>query len=123
MANILIASQDQTVQDLLELSLQRFEHFIRLSETGSESIKMIQEDYFDLALFENEMPDMTAVKILKNLKHQLKTVPLIIVIASEFSQQTLKDCISAGARDFVVKPFNLPDLILRIEKMLKQAHL
>ena len=90
LTNILSASKDETLRDLLELSLQRFEHFVRLAEDGETSFKMVQEDFFDLALFESEMPDMTATEILKNLKLQLKTVELIMVLSSEFSQDTLQ---------------------------------
>jgi len=123
LANILIASKDETLRDLLELSLQRFEHFVRLAEDGETSFKMVQEDFFDLALFEYEMPNTTALEILKRLKQSYKTVPLIIIVVTDFSPEIHKECVAAGAKDFVVKPFILPDLILRIEKMLKAANL
>lgn len=123
MANILIASNDETLRGLLELSLQRFEHFVRVAENGETSIKMVQEDFFDLALFEYEMPNTTALDILKRLKESYKTVPIIIIVAADFSPETLKKCVAAGAKGSVVKPFILPDLILRIEKMLKAANL
>ncbi len=123
LANILVASQDEILRDLLELSLQRLEHFVRLSESGDQSLKMIRDDFFYLALFDYEMPDMTAVEILKTLKNSYGNVPLAMILSSDISPDTVKECISSGARDFVVKPFIIPDLILRMEKILKAANL
>ena len=124
MANILVGSQDETLRGLLEVSLSRFDHFVRLAENGKNSIQLIQEDeFFDLALFDQEMPDMTARDVLTRLREIRKSVPLVVVMCTELSAEIVKEDIAAGASDFVVKPFNLPDLVIRIEGLLKSKNL
>ncbi len=118
-----MASQDEILRDLLELSLQRFNHLVQLSENGEQSLKFIRDDFVDLAMLDYEMPDMTAFEILNTLKSFSGNVPLAMVLSSDISPETVKECISSGARDFVVKPFIIPDLILRMEKILKAANL
>ena len=124
MANILVGSQDETLCGLLEVSLSRFDHFVRLAENGKKSIKLIQDDeFFDLALFDQEMTDMTAKDVLTRLKEIRRSVPLVMIMCMELSAETVKEGVAAGASDFVVKPFNLPDLVIRIEGLLKSKSL
>ncbi len=124
MANILVGSQDETLRGLLEVSLGRFQHFVRSAKDGKNSIKLIQQDeFFDLVLFDQEMPDMTALDVLGRLREIRKSVPLVVIMCKELSAEIVKKGVAAGATDFVVKPFNLPDLILRIEGLLKSKNL
>lgn len=124
MAHILVGSQDDTLRGLLEVSLTRFDHFVRLAENGKDSIQLIQQDeFFDLALFDQEMPDMTAKDVLTRLKEIRRSVPLVMIMCMELSAETMKEGVAAGASDFVVKPFNLPDLVIRIEGLLKSKNL
>ncbi len=112
------------MRGLLEVSLRRFEHFVRMAKNGKDSIHLIQEDeFFDLALFDQEMPDMTALDVLGRLREIRRSVPLVMIMCMELSAETVKNGVTAGASDFVVKPFNLPDLILRIEWLLKSKNL
>jgi DNA-binding response OmpR family regulator len=124
LAHILVGSQDDTLRGLLEVSLTRFDHFVRLAENGKDSIQLIQQDeFFDLALFDQEMPDMTAKDVLTRLKEIRRSVPLVMIMCMELSAETMKEGVAAGASDFVVKPFNLPDLVIRIEGLLKSKNL
>ena len=95
-----------------------------MAKDGGNSIKVIQQDeYFDLALFDQKMPDMTAMDVLSRLREIRKSVPPVMIMCMELSAETVKEGVAAGATDFVVKPFNLPDLILRIEGLLKSKNL
>ncbi len=121
MANILVADKDETMRELLNVSLTRIGHEVQLSETGARTLDMIRMENFDLAIVDYTMPDMGALDILQSLTENGDDIPQMMILSAKSTADTIRECIEAGARDYVVKPFNLPVLIERIEILLKKA--
>ena len=118
MANILIADNDETMRELLLTSLKRANHDVMMVETGEDAIETIRRFPLDLAILDNSLPDLNAIEIISALKESGDEIPLIMVLSSKSTPESIRECVEAGARDYVVKPFNLPVLIERIQVML-----
>ncbi len=121
MANILIADNDETMRGLLLVSLKRTKHDVKMVETGEDAIETIRRFTLDLVILDYSLPDLTAIEILSALKENGDEIPLVMVLSSKSTPDSIRECVEAGARDYVVKPFNLPILIERIQIMLYKS--
>ena len=122
-AHILIADHDETLRELLDVSLRKSHNDVRMVKTGQEAFDLMGSEFFNLAILELELPDMTALEILSRLKRGKTAIPYTMILSTKSSPDTIRECVEAGARDFVVKPFNLPSLVKRIGVILRRADL
>ncbi len=109
------------MQDLLAVALQRSGHNVRVVDSGETTLKLLQNDYFDLAIIDYSMPGMNALEILQVLSESEDEMPQIMILSAKSTPESIRECVEAGAQDYVVKPFNLPVLIERIEILLHKA--
>lgn len=109
------------MRGLLGESLSRMGHTVSPAESGEKTLDLIRTENFDLAIIDYTMPDMGALDIIQSLTESGDEIPQIIILSAKSTVDTIRECLEAGANDFVVKPFNLPVLIERIEILLKKA--
>jgi DNA-binding response OmpR family regulator len=121
LANILIVSDDEALRDLLELSLVRLGHGVEMTDSGSRALDLIRDEVFDALILDNSFLEMTALDILKHPRGKRDSIGSVIVLNSEWTPETIKEFAGAGAAELVTKPFNLPDLLIRIEKLSGRA--
>jgi len=114
---ILICDDDEGITDMLELVLEDTGHEI-ITETNSLNIKSIlKEGLPDLILLDLWMPVLSGDQVLKTLRASENTqkLPVIVISASRDGKEIAFD---AGATDFVAKPFDIDELLDKIEKYL-----
>ena len=114
---ILICDDDEGIIDMLELVLEETGHEI-ITETNSLNIKSIlKENIPDLILLDLWMPVLSGDQVLKSLRSSAATkqLPIIVISASRDGKEIALD---AGATDFVAKPFDIDELLKKIEKYL-----
>lgn len=122
-ANILIADPDETLGELLDVSLRKSRHDVRIVRNGRKALEILREEHFDLAIVEFALPDISALEILTRLKNGATHVPHTMILSTEGTLETIQECVEAGAKDFIVKPFKLPVLIKRINVILTRVYL
>jgi DNA-binding response OmpR family regulator len=118
LGNILVADKDETMKQLLDVSLQRINHAVKMADNGEEVLELIRGEKFDLVIVDYSMTGMGAMEILQNLTDNGDEIPQIMILSAKSTPDSIRECVEAGARDYVVKPFNLPVLIERIEVLL-----
>ena len=121
MANILIVSDDEALRDLLELSLVRLGHGVEMTDSGSRALDLIRDEVFDALILDNSFLEMTALDILKQPRGKKDSIGNVIVLNDEWTPEMIKEFAGAGADELVAKPFNLPDLLIRIAKLSGRA--
>ncbi len=113
---VLVIDDDMFTQTLLDKMLSgRYEILGAMS--GDEGLKIIESTQVDLILLDWMMPGIDGLSLLIKLKADdtMKDIP-VVFISGKAEQESVDRAIDAGAVDFVTKPFNRDDLILRIEK-------
>ena len=118
MANILVADKDETMRELLDVSLRRTNHDVKMADNGEKTIDMIREESFDLVIIDYSL---SALEILQRLRENDDEIPHFMILSAKSTPDSIRECVEAGAKDYVVKPFNLPVLIKRIELLLQIA--
>ena len=122
MTKILIAEDDQDIRELVVLTLQ-FSGFDVVSvEDGSLAVEKAQSQSFDLILMDVRMPRMTGYEACRRLKEMdaTKNIP-IIFLSAKGQEQEIQTGLSAGAADYILKPFAPDTLVNTINKVLNKA--
>ncbi len=126
--NILIAEDDKDIRDLIVLTLGFHGFNVSSAKDGKEAVEIAQEQPqeqpFDIILMDVRMPRMTGYEACRRLKEDEKTSDIPIIFLSAKGQETeIQTGLSAGAADYVLKPF-APDLLVEtINKVLAKKKL
>lgn len=116
---ILIVDDQKSNIRLLEHTLRRA-GFVEVSSTVEprDVAAMHLEHRYDLILLDLQMPEMTGFQVMAELQEVRVSNPVSILVLSADATQT-KAAIEEGADGFMGKPFRLPDVVERIQSMLK----
>ena len=117
--DILIVDDDPTVIALLGKILRSIAN-IRFATSGSKALQLIQERLPDLILMDVEMPEMTGFEVCEQLKRELSTrdIPVILNTSHDSEEQEVKG-FAAGAVDFISKPPREAIVLARVKTQLK----
>ncbi len=122
MANdkILLVEDDQNFGDVLKSYLEMHDYDVILESDGDAGLKAYQKGQFDLCIFDVMMPKKDGFTLAKEIRERDTEMPIIFLTA-----KTLKEDILAGfkigADDYITKPFNSEELLLRIQAILKRS--
>ena len=122
MFNILVAEDDKNIQMLTKIKLTDEGFNVSVASNGEEVIQVFESKPIDLIILDLMMPKMDGFEVLKSIRQSNKTIPIIIVSAkSEFPDKA--KAFSDGVDDYMVKPINFNELILRIKALLRRAQI
>jgi DNA-binding response OmpR family regulator len=105
---------DPVLGDIIISYLEEFYQTNRAFDSN-QALELIYENSYDLFIFDINVPGLSGVKLLKELRSFNNTTPTIIITAYTDTKY-LKDSFESGAHDYIKKPFHLEELKLRIEK-------
>ncbi len=121
MANehILVIEDDPAVRTLLDKSLQAKGYRVTLATDGLDGLTVLERMRPDLILVDLMMPRLDGMTFVKAIKGHGDTQPIpIIILTAKNDARSMIDGINVGARFYVTKPFQIADLISKIEKAL-----
>src|SRR5512135_1744786 len=119
---ILVAEdEDITLKHLLN-ALQKQGYLAVGTQNGSDALQKIETDHFDLLIADIKMPGMTGIELLEKIKDRQIDAE-VIIITGFGSIGSVVDAMKKGAYDYVTKPFNLDELILKVRKIREQRSL
>ena len=121
MAKILIAEDDQAISLLLKSKLAPLYNVI-LKSDGEKALEYIEENQVDLLISDVMMPQMDGFELVKALRQDNNKLPIIMLTAKE----TIRDKtigFSNGVDDYITKPVNLDELLLRISALMRRAQI
>ena len=118
MAMILFVDDDEMLHPLVGTVLQDAGHDLVFAADGERACALVREHLFDLIVLDYEMPKMTGIEVLAQFKMMRADLPTVIMLTARGEAETVQACIEAGARDFIVKPFSVEELLRRVTKLL-----
>ncbi len=119
---ILVVDDDPFIARLLEIELHAAGFEVRIATDGQLALESAREDCPDLVLCDVMMPNMDGFELTRRLRQDSRTstVSVIMLTARGLSADKLEG-FSVGADDYIVKPFDTPELIARIRGVLRRA--
>jgi len=119
-AKILIADDDSTLRDMLRAAFERDGHEVSQAADGEAAVAQMRETLFGLVVLDISMPDKSGPQVLAQLKQENAPIPPTMILSAKVSHELVRQCVDAGAKDFVIKPFNLPVLVQRAAKLIEK---
>ena len=122
MTDILVGDGDQDVAQSIELALRRRDFRVTIAHSGVEALKVLRRQQPDLVILDVLMPGMSGFDVCRRLRADpnLAHLPIVFLTARGQEQDRIEG-LRAGADDYVGKPFNLEELILRVNAVLRRA--
>jgi len=116
--NILIAEDDVDINNLLNKILTKEGYNVRCTYSGSEAEMCLERYDFQLILLDLMLPGITGEELITKVR-KIKTMP-IIVISAKMGQDVKIDVLKLGADDFMSKPFDVNEVLARVEAQLRR---
>ena len=118
-ANILVVDDDEHYRAIVQHRLTANNHIIIQARTGKEALDLLETNKIDLILLDVVMPELDGFQTLERIKSTEKNrhIPILMCSADD-SPKTIDKCLTAGADDYVLKPFNAALLNARIQSCL-----
>lgn len=114
---ILVVDDSETMRQMVSMTLQRSGFKILTAENGAKALQMIKEtNDLNLVITDINMPVMSGLQLLKNLRDENKDIS-VIILTTESEERMKKEAVSLGAMGWIVKPFkptNLSDIVSRV---------
>lgn len=122
-ANILIIEDDEIVARTIERSLRGEEFRVTVTNSGVEGLKTARGNVPDLVILDVIMPGMDGYTVCREMRADLKlsNVPILFLTAKIKDEDKIAG-FNAGADDYLVKPFNIDELVLRVRAVLRRTH-
>jgi len=122
LANILLVEDEKSIVTLIKYNLEKEGFKVFCSETGEDALKIIKEKIPDLVILDWMLPDTSGIDVCRQIKidKKLKNIPVLILTAKGEPDDKIKG-LEVGADDYVTKPFNNKELLLRVKSLIKRS--
>ena len=115
--SILLVEDEENLHEALKLNLELELYEVTSAFDGPQALKSIQQEYFDLIILDVMLPGMDGIDVTESIRVQNNQVPILILSAKNTSADRVLG-LKKGADDYLTKPFNLEELLLRVQKLI-----
>lgn len=119
---ILIVDDEINMVKTLNAFLSQEGYAVSSALNAKSALQALQEQSFDLVLADLRMPDMSGLELIKEAK-TLKAPPAMMIMTAYASIESAVECMKEGALDFFVKPFDMDEIKIKLERFFEQAKL
>ena len=120
MISILLAEDDENLGPLLQAYLVAKQYMVELYADGQAALKGFREHHFDLCILDVMMPLKDGFTVAHEIHSLNRSMPIIFLTAKSLKTDVLEG-FRVGADDYVTKPFNMEELLFRIEAVLRRT--
>lgn len=120
MMRILLVEDEENIKDVVKLNLEMEEYEVVATGTGKDALKFFREQHFDLIILDVMLPEVDGFQILEQIRLTNLEVPVIFLTAKDTALDRITG-LKKGADDYLTKPFNLEELLLRVQNLIKRT--
>lgn len=117
MIRILVVEDERPISQLIRLSLTKAGYNVVCAYDGNEAANILENEVFDLLLLDVMLPEISGFELMEYIKPT--GTPVIFITAKNSLQDRVKG-LKMGAEDYIVKPFEIMELLARIEVVLRR---
>jgi len=115
--SILLVEDEENLHEALKLNLELDGFTVTSAFDGAAALNAVQGEYFDLIILDVMLPEMDGVHVTETIRISNNEVPILILSAKNSSADRVLG-LKKGADDYLTKPFNLEELLLRVHKLI-----
>src|SRR4249919_113550 len=120
--SVLLVEDEENLHEALKLNLELEGYDVTSAYDGATAIKTLQGEYFDLIILDVMLPEMDGISVAESIRLSNNEVPILILSAKNSSADKVLG-LKKGADDYMTKPFNLEELLLRVQKLSEKNQL
>ncbi len=117
MIRVLIVEDEKPISELIRLSLSKAGYYCLCAYDGAEAANILEKELFDLVLLDVMLPGVSGFELLEYI--QPTGTPVIFITAKNSLDDRVKG-LRMGAEDYIVKPFEIMELLARVEVVLRR---
>ena len=118
--SILLVEDEENLQEALKLNLELEGYEVTSSYDGANALKSFQQEHFDLIILDVMLPELDGISVCETIRLTNTDIPILILSAKNSSADRVLG-LKKGADDYLTKPFNLEELLLRVNKLLRKS--
>ena len=118
-ASVLLVEDEENLHEALKMNLELEGYEVTSAYDGLQAIKCLQNEYFDLVIMDVMLPEMDGITVTESIRLNNIEVPVLMLSARNTSTDKVAG-LKKGADDYMTKPFNLEELLLRVQKLINK---
>ena len=122
MFHILIVEDDKELNELFCTVLIKNGYKTTSAKDGAEALDVLDKEYIDLIISDIMMPNMDGFELVKSIRDALFNLPILMITAKESFQDKQRGFL-LGTDDYMVKPINVNEMVLRVGALLRRAQI
>ncbi len=122
MFHILVVDDDRNTRRYMRAVLEAADYTVSEAADGVEALKMMEKEYVDLVVLDIMMPEMDGYEFTETLRSVQNNLPILMVSARQLSEDRKKG-FRAGIDDYMTKPVDMEELVLRIQALLRRSRI
>ena len=115
--SILLVEDEENLQEALKLNLELEGYEITAAYDGAEALKAVQKEYFNLIILDVMLPEIDGITVCETIRLTNPDIPILILSAKNSSADRVLG-LKKGADDYLTKPFNLEELLIRVNNLI-----
>ena len=120
--SILLVEDEENLQDALRLNFEMEGYEVTSAYDGAEAMETVNSEYFDLIILDVMLPEIDGITVCENIRLFNSEIPILILSAKNSSADRVTG-LQKGADDYLTKPFDLTELLLRVKKLINKSKL
>ncbi len=122
MFKILIAEDDRELRQLFQHVLIKQGYMVKGVSDGREALQAFENDFFDLLISDIMMPNVDGYELVRSLREAGNQIPILMITAKD-AFDDMRMGFSSGSDDYMVKPINVNEMVLRVSALLRRAQM
>lgn len=118
--SILLVEDEQKIADTLKLGLSENGYDVQVAYDGNIGLKLFETYPFDLAVLDINLPGINGYDLCKKIRNKNAQVPIIMLTALSSLNDKIEGY-DAGADDYIIKPFEFKELLMKVRVLLKRT--
>jgi two-component system, OmpR family, alkaline phosphatase synthesis response regulator PhoP len=118
--SILLVEDEENLQEALKLNLELEGYEVTSAYDGAEALRAVQKEHFDLIILDVMLPELDGITVCETIRLNNPDIPILILSAKNSSADRVLG-LKKGADDYLTKPFNLEELLLRVHKLINKS--
>ena len=121
MTRILLVEDDAMMGQAVKVALSQAGYAVDLIDTAEDAEAALDTTPYDMVVLDINLPGKSGLDMVKGLRSRKKNIPVLALTARDTTKQKVEG-FSAGADDYVVKPFDLEELLARLQALLRRSN-
>ncbi len=120
-ARVLLVEDEVNLARPLQFNLEQEGYVVRSTPNGREALDWLSREHFDLIILDVMIEEMDGFEVARRVRSQDQRLPILMLTARSTDQDRVQG-LELGADDYMVKPFHLQELLLRVRRMLERTN-